>query len=45
MCDAVISIRMENDFGDEFKVDSSFSHLKLEPFANSTNGSFGNGKW
>jgi len=35
---------MENGLGDEFKVDSSFSHLKLEPFANSTNGSF-NGKW
>ena len=36
---------MENGLGDEFKVDSSFSDLKLEPFANSTDGSFGNGKW
>lgn len=43
MCKAVKSIHMENGLGDEFKVDSSFSHLKLEPFANSTNGSFGNG--
>ena len=37
-------MKLENDLGDKFKVDSSFSDLKLEPFAHSKDGSF-NGKW
>ena len=38
-------MQLGNDLGAKFEVDSSFSDLKLEPFANSTDGSFGNGKW
>mmetsp|Transcript_36836 Transcript_36836/g.58410 ORF Transcript_36836/g.58410 Transcript_36836/m.58410 type:complete len:366 (-) Transcript_36836:2174-3271(-) len=45
MCEAVKSIHLKNGWGDEFKVDSSFSHLKLEPFTNSTVNSFGNGSY
>lgn len=44
-CEAAKRMQLGNDLGAKFKVDSSFSDLKLEPFANSTDGSFGNGTY
>ncbi|XP_073255400.1 lysosome-associated membrane glycoprotein 5-like [Porites lutea] len=44
-CKATKRMQLGNDLGAKFKVDSSFSDLKLEPFANSTDGSFVNGTY